>query len=130
MNEFESLPSGGGDVPPQFPPPGSKPFLVERIFLGPQGVRAGWRAAFYAALFFLLLSVAATAGRLLHIAAFEPGGTITAPVLATQEGLAALSAIAAALVLGSLERRSFGDYGMHLAQAFGKNFWLGTLWGI
>src|SRR5260370_29942583 len=70
------------------------------------------------------------AGGLLHFAALAPGGTITPAVLATQEGLAALCAIAAALILGRLERRRFGEYGMHLTQALGKNFWLGTLWGI
>ena len=129
MSEFESLPAGDG-APPQLPPAGSRRFLLESVFIGPQGVRAGWRAAFYAALFFLLLSTAAMAAGRLHIAAFAPGAAITPSVLAIQEGLAALCAIAAALVLGRLERRRFGDYGMPLAQALGKNFWLGALWGI
>ncbi len=127
-NDFE--PPRPHETPPQLPPCGSKPFLLESIFLGPHGVRAGWRAAFYAALFFLFLSAAATAGGLLHVAALTPEGAITPAVLATQEGLAAFCAVAAALILRSLERRRFGDYGMPLAQAFGKNFWLGTLWGI
>ncbi|PYU25505.1 MAG: hypothetical protein DMG32_12100 [Acidobacteria bacterium] len=128
MNSSE--PSNSDDTAPQAPPSGSRSFLLESIFLGPHGVRAGWRAAFYAALFFLFLSTAAMAGGRLHIAAFAPGGPITPAVLATQEGLAALCAIAAALILGSLERRRFPDYGMPLTQAFGKNFWLGLLWGI
>lgn len=129
MNEFESLPAGDG-APPQLPPSGSRGFLLESIFLGPQGVRAGWRAGFYAALFLLLLSTAAMVGGRLHVAALAPGGTITPAVLATQEGLAALCAIATALVLGRLERRRFGEYGMPLTRALGRNFWLGTLWGI
>jgi membrane protease YdiL (CAAX protease family) len=129
MNEAETRRSGDG-APPQTPPSGAKPFLLEPIFLGPHGVRAGWRAAFYVALFFLFISAAAMAGGLLHLAALAPGGTITPRVLFTQEGLAALCAIAAALILGRLERRRFGDYGMPLAQALGKNFWLGALWGI
>ena len=129
MNEFQSLPPGDG-APPRLPPSEPKPFLLESIFLGPQGVRAGWRAAFYAALFFLFLSVAAMVGGRLHIAAFARAGAITPAVLAAQEGLAAFCAIAAALVLGRLERRRFADYGMPLSQALGKNFWLGTVWGI
>jgi len=129
MNEIKSLPAGGG-APPQLPPSGPSRFLLESVFIGPQGVRAGWRAAFYAALFFLFLSTAAMVGGRLHLAAFAPGAAITPSVLAVQEGLAALCAIAAALVLGRLEGRRFGDYGMPLAQALGKNFWLGTLWGI
>jgi membrane protease YdiL (CAAX protease family) len=103
---------------------------LESIFLGPHGVRAGWRAALYVALFFLFLSTAAMAGGLLHVAALAAGGAITPRVLATQEGLAALCAIAAAWILGRLERRRFQDYGMPLAQALGKKVWVGTLWGI
>jgi uncharacterized protein len=129
MNEFESLPAGDG-APPQLPPSGERRFLLESIFLGPHGVRAGWRAAFYAALFFLFLSAAAMVGGWLRIPAFAAGTAITPSVLATQEGLAALCAIAAALVLGRLERRRFSDYGMPLTQALRKNFWIGTLWGI
>jgi hypothetical protein len=128
MNSSE--PPRSDDTVPQAPPSGSRLFLLESIFLGPDGVRAGWRAAFYVALFFLFLSAAAMAGGLLHLAALAPGGTITPRVLATQEGLAALCAIAAALILGRLERRRFADYGMPLTQAFGKNFWLGAIWGI
>lgn len=126
----ESGPTRSDDESLQIPPSGSPPFLLESIFLGPQGVRAGWRAAFYVALFFLFLTGAAMAGGLLHIAAFAPDGSITPAVLATQEGLAALCAIAAAFILGGLERRHFGDYGAPPAQALGKNFWLGALWGI
>src|SRR5438105_7892351 len=112
------------------PPSKSRPFLLESIFLGPHGVRAGWRAALYIALFLLLISGAATAAGLLHIAAFGPGATITPRVLGAQEGLAALCAIAAAFILARLERRRFADYGMPLTQALGKNFWIGAAWGI
>ncbi len=108
----------------------SRPLFLESIFLGPHGVRAGWRAALYVALFLLFLSTAGMAGGLLHFAALAPGGTITPLVLATQEGLAAICAIAAALILGRLERRRFGEYGMPLTLALGKNFWLGALWGL
>ena len=117
---------GGSPHEPSGPPR----FLLESIFLGPQGVRAGWRAAFYIALFFLFLAAVAMAAGRLHIGALGAGGTITPRVLATQEGMAALCAIGAALFLGSLERRRFSDYGMPLAQALGKNFWLGIVWGI
>jgi hypothetical protein len=122
MNGSESPRSD--DTAPQMPPSESPRFLLEWIFLGPDGVRAGWRAAFYVALFFLFISVASMAVGLLHLAALAPGGTLTPGLLFTQEGLAALCAIAAALVLGRLEGRRFGDYGMPLTQALRKNFWL------
>jgi len=128
VNGSETPPSG--DTAPQIPPSGSPRFLMESIFLGPNGVRAGWRAALYLALFFLFVSIGAMILGRLHIAALAPGGALTPSVLATQEALAALSAMAAALILGRLERRRFGEYGMPFAQALRKNFWLGTLWGL
>ncbi len=124
-----SEPSRSDDTIPQTPPSGSTPFLLEWIFLGPDGVRAGWRAGFYIALFFLFISIASMALGLFHLSVLAPGEPLTPAVLFTQEGLAALCAIAAALILGLLERRPFADYGMPLAQALGKNFWLGALWG-
>jgi membrane protease YdiL (CAAX protease family) len=78
----------------------------------------------------LFISSAAAVAVRLHIAAFAQSATITPGVLATQEGLAALCAIAAALVMSRLEQRRFGHYGMPLLQALQKNFWVGALWGI
>jgi len=122
-----SEPPRTDDAEPQIAPPHSRRFLLESIFLGPNGVRAGWRAALFVALFLLFVSVGGSALRSLHVV---QSGPLTPFVLGMQEGLAALCAIAAALILGRLEWRGFGDYGMPLTHAFGKNFWLGTVWGI
>ncbi len=127
-NEAGPQPTAEGAAPPE--PSKPQRFLLESIFLGPNGVRAGWRAAFYVALFFLFFSALARAAGRLHIAAIGANGTITPQVLATQEGLAALCAILAALILARLERRRFGDYGMPWTQTLGKNVWLGLIWGI
>jgi CAAX protease family protein len=124
MNGSEAPRSGDAG-----PPPESRAFFLESIFLGPDGVRSGWRAALFVALFLLLVSLAGTAFRLLHLSVLLQAGPVTPLKLGAQEGLAALCAIAAALILGRLERRHFADYGMPLAQAFGKNFWIGLLWG-
>jgi membrane protease YdiL (CAAX protease family) len=126
MNGSESL-SSGFDGAPQPPPFRPRPFLLEPIFVGPSGVRAGWRAALFVALFFLLMTMAANAARLLHLSL---AGPITARVLGAQEALAVLCALVAALILARLERRPFGDYGMPWAQAFGKKFWIGAVWGV
>lgn len=118
------------DAAPQIAPPHSRRFLLEPIFLGPNGVRAGWRAALFVALFLLFVSLGGSALRLLHPSLLVQVGPITPSILGAQEGLAALCSIAAALIMSGLERRRFGDYGMPLTQAFGKNFWLGAVWGI
>ena len=128
MNSSE--PPRSDDAAPQVAPPQSRRFLLESIFLGPNGVRAGWRAALFVALFLFFVSLGGLTLRLLHISVLLQLGPITPYVLGGQEGLAALCAIAAALIMGRLEGRRFGDYGMRATQAFGKNFWLGTVWGI
>jgi membrane protease YdiL (CAAX protease family) len=115
------------DVEPQIEPPPTRRFLLESIFLGPNGVRAGWRAALFVALFLLFVSLGGSALRLLRLSV---PGPITPSVLGAQETLAALCAIAAALIMARLEQRRFGDYGMPVTQAFGKNFSLGAVWGI
>jgi membrane protease YdiL (CAAX protease family) len=129
MNGSESAPSGL-DGAPQPPPSHPRPFQLEPMFIGPDGVRAGWRAALFAALFLLFMTMAANAARLLHLALLGPPGPITARVLGSQEALALVCALLAALVLARLERRPFDDYGMPLAQAFGKKFWIGAVWGV
>jgi membrane protease YdiL (CAAX protease family) len=128
MNGSESPRSH--DAAPQIASPHSRRFLLESIFLGPNGLRAGWRATLFVAMFLFLVSFGGSALRLLHLSVLVQAGPITPFILGAQEGLAALCSIAAALIMSRLERRRFGDYGMPLRQAFGKNFWLGTVWGI
>ncbi len=129
MNGSPSAPFGLGA--PQQPPSCPRPFLLEPVFVGPNGVRAGWRAALFVALFFLFMITAANAARLLHLSLLgEPGGPITPRVLGSQEALAVVCALVAALILARLERRPFRDYGLPLTQAFGKNFWIGAVWGV
>jgi hypothetical protein len=128
VNGFE--PPRSDDAAPQIAPPQARRFLLESIFLGPNGVRAGWRAALFVALFLFLVSFGGSALWLLHLSVLVHTGPITPYILGAQEGLAALCAIAAALIMARLEGCRFGDYGLSLTQAFGKTFWLGTVWGI
>ena len=128
MSDSEPVSPGNGGAPPQAPPPGPPRFPLESIFLGPDGVRAGWRAALYVALFSLFISILAMGGNFLHLFP-TPGEMLTPAVLFAQESMASACAIAAALVLGRLEGRRFGVYGMPWKQAFRGNFWLGALWG-
>jgi CAAX protease family protein len=41
-----------------------------------------------------------------------------------------LAAIVPGFVMARLEGRRFGDFGLPARGAFGRNFWVGTLWGI
>ena len=126
-------------IPPTIPPVGDarETYRVwgERIFLQPEGVRAGWRAALYVALFVLLLALFSFVGAFVlragrASAAGRHSGAFTSGALFLQEVAMALSAIIATLVMGALERRRFGEYGMPLREALGARFWQGALWGL
>jgi len=41
-----------------------------------------------------------------------------------------LAAILPGFVMARIEARPFGDFGLPGRRAFGRNFWVGTLWGI
>ncbi len=41
-----------------------------------------------------------------------------------------LAAILPGLAMTRIEGRPFGDFGLPARRAFGRNFWVGTLWGI
>ncbi len=41
-----------------------------------------------------------------------------------------LAAILPGFVMARVEDRHFGDFGLPARRAFGRNFWVGTLWGI
>ena len=108
-------------------PPAPQPSFVEMVFLGPDGLRAGWRFLIYFAAFIGLAYVfrKATHPFVPHVKGLPP---LWLFLLGECEQFAA--AVIPALVLCRFEKRPFGDYGLPRQGAFGKNFWVGALWGI
>ena len=115
---------------PGRPAPVAKPQLFDRVFLGPQGVRSGWRAALYASLFFLLLIVVQLVAALFHYPPAAAPGPLGPGQLFPSELAYVACAVAAALAMGAIEGRPFGDYGMPVGNAFRGRFWQGALWGM
>ena len=112
-----------------FAPPGGKVDGIRAIFWNEHELRAGWRLAIYLVLFGLL----ASAGVLLTIGARLPQATQANPTpfgLVVQEGIGMIAALLAAFVLGLLEGRPFGVYGLPRAEAFGARFRQGLVWGL
>jgi CAAX protease family protein len=109
------------NIPP--PPPPSDRLLG--IFLGNDGLRAGWRFLIYVAFFVLLLTAQQFVLRPLR-------GYLTLGLLRqlVNETTLALAAIVPAFVMGWIEKRPFGLYGLPGKAAFGKLFWIGILWGL
>jgi membrane protease YdiL (CAAX protease family) len=108
-------------APPDF---AVQPSYVRTVFLGPDGLRAGWGFAFYVAMFYPLQFVASRWANSLDLGA----NGLWSMILEELGVLAA--AVIPALVLARVERRPWGGYGLPSRQAFGKLFWIGVTWGF
>jgi uncharacterized protein len=123
----------GSPVPKAMPQPTTaapdfaaavQPSYVRTVFLGPDGLRAGWGLAFYVAMFYPLQFVAA---RLAGSAVLGVNG-IWGEML--DEFGVLVAAVVPALLLGRVEKRPWGVYGLPGRQAFGKLVWVGVVWGF
>jgi uncharacterized protein len=110
------------------------PSMVHTIFLGPNGIRAGWRLLLFLA-FFIGFGYLTNQG-LQHIPTFvtwaksQPKGTISAAFQIVTEGLTVVFLFLAVWIMSKIEKRSFADYGLPLSEAFGKRFWQGIPFGF
>jgi len=107
------------------------------VFIGPNGIRAGWRLAIFLIVFVALVATLQVA--LMHIPAAarhmhrpEKGQPIvmTAGGQIISEGLQVLILFVAVWVMSLIEKKSFGDYGLPAQGAFGKRFWQGIAFGF
>lgn len=111
-------------------PPASQPEpVLHKIFIGPSGLRAGWRFAIYMACF-IVLQIAIS-----HILRpfFPPPSSSQAPrlrVFLLGECMALIAALIPAFFMSWLEKRPFDAYGLPLHRGLGKLFWSGVLWGM
>ncbi len=107
---------------------------IAKVFLGPNGIRAGWRllifilifAVLVGALQFTLLKIPAMAARR---KAANPN-VMTASGTIIGEGLAICCLLVAAFIMTKIEKRSFADYYLPPREAFGKRFWQGVPYGF
>lgn len=99
-------------------------FPWRKIFVGPDGIYATPRWLIYLAMAWviyqmeswLVVSVASHLNALWWRFASEAALT--------------LAAILPGLVMAKIEGCRFGDFGLPARAAFGRNFWVGTLWGM
>lgn len=101
-----------------------QPSYVRTVFLGPDGLKAGWGLAFYVAMFYPLQFLLSRWAGSLELGASGIWSMMVA------EFVLVVAAVAPALVLQIVERRPWGAYGLPLRQAFGKLFWAGGVWGF
>jgi uncharacterized protein len=108
---------------------------MRSLFVGPRGLRAGWRLLMFLGLLAFLL-----VGTNLVLAG-GPQGLRNAlrhmdKVTVTPFKMGASEAVAFAIlclvtgVMGRIENRKFSEYGLPFRQALGKDFWVGCLSGF
>ena len=132
LNTETALPPVSAPAP--VPPSGGS---IRPIFIGPNGLRAGWRLAIYVALI-----VALSSGiRVLNHAIRGPQPKHTPEQTAAEiaghpvkmiigEGISFLIVLFACYVMSKIEKRPLGWYGIGRRDAFGRRFWEGCLWGF
>jgi uncharacterized protein len=101
--------------------------LISKIFLNDRGLRAGWRLLAYA----IFVAALGIGGGIVfqHFIPLEAGSVRPGKLMA-QELFSFGVVFGAALIMGLLERRPPGTYGLPLNVAFGKFFWQGFLIGL
>jgi uncharacterized protein len=106
---------------------GPHPSIFRRLFLGPNGIRAGWRLLIY--LIFTIVLICVLTYVVLHIPPWQ------IPVfrlgeLLPRELIEVFATLTAAAIMARLERRPFGSYGLPWKRALGARFCEGAAWGF
>jgi hypothetical protein len=97
---------------------------IAEIFIGPKGLYPGTRWLIYLAMVFITFGLL---NFLLSGLRPDPVPVWWSMVAETRMMLAV---ILPAFAMARIEGRPFGDFGLPAKRAFGRDFWIGALWGI
>jgi CAAX protease family protein len=97
------------------------------VLFNDRGLRAGWRLIIYILLIAILFTLIGFVAKKLGA---PTRGVPPPPAVLVQELLAFGVVFGCALIMSKIERRSPGEYGLPIAEAFGRKFWLGMLLGL
>jgi uncharacterized protein len=128
--ETGSLPAPAGEVHPV----AAQRSGIENIFMGPNGIRAGWRLPLF--LVFWFACVAAEQVTLKHIPGVnawfkaQDPNVFTPPVAIFSEGILLFALLVATALMTLIEKRRYADYYLPLNQFLGKRFWQGVPYGF
>jgi uncharacterized protein len=133
-DEMQSFDSQQAPMTPPTPPVSPAPVgpqrsIWVRVFVGPRGVRAGWKVL----IFFLLVALIVVCLHplsKLH-AKIDPKVPMPAgPVLFDEFAGALAVVIATAIMAKWIDRKPWGYFGMPFGNAFRANFWIGAAIGV
>jgi uncharacterized protein len=104
--------------------------FLKKIFLGTNGLRAGWRLIIYVC----LLSALSAVIRVIMVRLFGttgmPPGDMRPSRMLVGRIITLVIAGTAALIMARIERERWGHYGLPLRRAVSHDFWFGCLWGF
>jgi uncharacterized protein len=105
------------------------------LFVGPRGLRVGWRLLIFIGLLAVLLGGAILVGhggpQGLREANRHMGEvTVTPFMMGASEALMFALLSLSTLVMGKIEKRKFSEYGLPWHGALKKDFWIGCLCGF
>jgi len=125
----DSLPTPQ-QIPSVMPP--SSP--IRKVFLGQDGLRAGWRFLIFVLLWMACVTAIRLGSRqispLRRMLEQAQSGTMTPTFELVFEPVAIAGLFLVTFVMAKIEKRSFWSYGLPLKGAFGKLFWQGVVWGL
>src|ERR1043165_5496877 len=132
MNDQSAAPNASGVIPPDG---GTQPMASElatraadshsaahKIFIGPNGLRAGWRLLIYIALTFICIQIATTVLRAFHVHGPKTAADVTWVNMSWSRALQFACFLLPAFIMAKIERRPVGDYGLPASGIFGKQF--------
>jgi uncharacterized protein len=111
------------------PPTPPQRSVFYRIFVGPRGVRAGWKVVIFL-LLVALITVCLHPLVTLH-GKLNPKVPMPAGPVVFEEFIGALGIVIATAIMAKwIDRKPWGYFGMPLANAFRSSFWIGSAIGV
>ena len=105
-------------------------FSIRRVFLGPRGLRAGWRLLLFLAVGFVLqLALGWAVETVAGLLGFHPADELSASIFILQDLSTLLATLGATALMAAIEGRSLRHYGITGADSFGRQFWQGIFFG-
>lgn len=116
------------NAPPVQPP--KQPSAFVSIFVGPRGLRAGWKYLIFTVLLFLLIAILGTPAVLI-IGKPQPHHVPALKLQFANELDCAVSVLLATWILAKwLDKKPFGYFGLPGRRAFRSEFWIGAAIGF
>jgi len=128
------LDSDSTTPPSSAPDPGTSRLegLLRKVFLNESGLRSGWSVLLYLAIWYAVLWTLTVIAANIFLPLFPRLDLrLSSPAnVLIQEFLGFAACYGTAVLMGKLEQREIGSYGLPLGEAFRKKFWQGILLGF